>query len=386
VVVALDTSGSVAAAGLRQGRALALDTLAHLPSGSLVAVFTFDDECRLVLAASSSGHEVRRAIERAQVSGRRTVLYDALYDASRYLEGLYASRKAIVLVTDGKDAGSTLVLDDSLAVAMGSGIPVYPVGVGSVNGRVLRRIAKLTGGEYRPWPTARGRHIAGRITASPAGLDGEKAKVRTMVPAPAPRAATAPSLPLAGPSTGATPTTLALSSVVLGAGLAFAIVRRRRARRRCPACGAVRALATIGCPSCARGERPVDADLSPAVLARLVATEEYVEKTVTLRPRPVLVALDGPDRGRTFDLSLQETTSLGRARLNDIVLADTAVSAEHCRIRPAGGCFVVHDLRSRNGTFVNERRAVRQDLREGDLIRVGETSLQLRTEHRRTSQ
>ncbi|HVD78839.1 MAG TPA: FHA domain-containing protein, partial [Vicinamibacteria bacterium] len=70
---------------------------------------------------------------------------------------------------------------------------------------------------------------------------------------------------------------------------------------------------------------------------------------------------------------------------NDIVLnEDVAVSSEHCRIRPEDGKFVLHDLKSTNGTFVNDRKVTRQALTEGDTIQVGETYLQFRLEHRRS--
>jgi pSer/pThr/pTyr-binding forkhead associated (FHA) protein len=43
----------------------------------------------------------------------------------------------------------------------------------------------------------------------------------------------------------------------------------------------------------------------------------------------------------------------------------------------------VQDLKSTNGTFVNDRRVSRHPLAEGDVIQVGETCLQFRVEHRR---
>ena len=58
---------------------------------------------------------------------------------------------------------------------------------------------------------------------------------------------------------------------------------------------------------------------------------------------------------------------------------DVSVSSEHCRIRPEDGRFVLHDLKSTNGTFVNERRVTRHVLAEGDVIKIGETSLQFKT-------
>ena len=69
---------------------------------------------------------------------------------------------------------------------------------------------------------------------------------------------------------------------------------------------------------------------------------------------------------------------MGRARANDVVLEDEAISGQHMRIRPEDGRFVLHDLGSTNGTRVNERRVSRHPLQDGDVIRVGDTSLRFR--------
>jgi pSer/pThr/pTyr-binding forkhead associated (FHA) protein len=112
-------------------------------------------------------------------------------------------------------------------------------------------------------------------------------------------------------------------------------------------------------------------------------TEEYLEKTVTLREKAVLAVTRGSKAGKVFVLALESSTSLGRAKANDIVLEDVAVSSQHCRIRPEQGRFVLHDLKSTNGTLVNDQRVNRHTLAEGDVIRIGETSLQFRLESRR---
>jgi pSer/pThr/pTyr-binding forkhead associated (FHA) protein len=75
--------------------------------------------------------------------------------------------------------------------------------------------------------------------------------------------------------------------------------------------------------------------------------------------------------------------SLGGYKANDLVLDDVAVSSQHCRIRPEDGRFVVHDLKSTNGTFVNDRRIARHALVEGDVVKIGETWLQFRTDQLR---
>jgi hypothetical protein len=137
-----------------------------------------------------------------------------------------------------------------------------------------------------------------------------------------------------------------------------------------------------------RGSPPPAAaapDLSSTVVSRVGGTtEEYLEKTVVLRSKAVLAVTRGPLAGQVFDLSPVSATSLGRSKANDLVLDDVSVSSQHCRIRPEDGAFVLLDLKSTNGTFVNERRVTSHKLAEGDVIRVGEMQLQFRTDQRRS--
>ncbi len=66
----------------------------------------------------------------------------------------------------------------------------------------------------------------------------------------------------------------------------------------------------------------------------------------------------------------------GRAADNQVQIDDTAVSARHAEISietdKAGAVnYVISDVGSTNGTFVNEQRTGRRRLRHKDLIRVG---------------
>ncbi len=87
-----------------------------------------------------------------------------------------------------------------------------------------------------------------------------------------------------------------------------------------------------------------------------------------------LVVLQGPDKGRTFH-TLDEAAILGREG-DQIPLTDRTVSRRHAEIHPENGMWVLQDLRSANGTYINGvriRRSVR--LKHGDQIRVGATVL-----------
>jgi DNA-binding NtrC family response regulator len=61
----------------------------------------------------------------------------------------------------------------------------------------------------------------------------------------------------------------------------------------------------------------------------------------------------------------------------DVVLADAAVSRRHCTIAPTDAGFVVADLGSRNGTYVDQVAITRAVVPAGAVVRVGGSLLQL---------
>jgi hypothetical protein len=67
----------------------------------------------------------------------------------------------------------------------------------------------------------------------------------------------------------------------------------------------------------------------------------------------------------------RDSYTLGRHRNNDIVVADAKVSSFHARIDRTSDGFVLVDLKSRNGCWVNGKRAENTLLATGDEIRVG---------------
>jgi serine/threonine protein kinase/uncharacterized Tic20 family protein len=71
----------------------------------------------------------------------------------------------------------------------------------------------------------------------------------------------------------------------------------------------------------------------------------------------------------------QNVTILGRSPRSDISIEDGRVSAEHARIERQGPQYVLRDLRSRNGTYLNGQRVSGSVvLHPGDQVRVGQTS------------
>jgi transcriptional regulator with GAF, ATPase, and Fis domain len=87
-----------------------------------------------------------------------------------------------------------------------------------------------------------------------------------------------------------------------------------------------------------------------------------------------LEVVSGPLKGRQFLLNEAEV-SIGRDPSNEISLLDGLVSRRHCVIRREGADFKLHDLESRNNTFVSGVPVRERVLVHGDQIRVGNSVL-----------
>lgn len=70
-----------------------------------------------------------------------------------------------------------------------------------------------------------------------------------------------------------------------------------------------------------------------------------------------------------------EVTLIGRSDECDLVLSGREVSRRHCQVVKTGDGFMVEDLGSSNGTFVDRRKVDRQALRHGDRIGVGDFTI-----------
>jgi len=70
-----------------------------------------------------------------------------------------------------------------------------------------------------------------------------------------------------------------------------------------------------------------------------------------------------------------DPVTIGRAPHNKLVIDNPAVSGRHARVVREGDHYVIEDLKSTNGTFVNDKPIDRRTLREGDVVLVGKHSL-----------
>src|SRR5437667_2902778 len=83
------------------------------------------------------------------------------------------------------------------------------------------------------------------------------------------------------------------------------------------------------------------------------------------------VGLDGTEK--SYRLQTHRPFTVGRDPGNDIILRDPKVSRHHAEIVFERGFFVLHDLASANGTYVNAKRIRVAPLTHGAKIRMGNT-------------
>ena len=88
---------------------------------------------------------------------------------------------------------------------------------------------------------------------------------------------------------------------------------------------------------------------------------------------PSLILQYGHDILNEYDLG--QSLTIGRLPDNTVIIDNPAVSGHHARVFWDGSAFVVEDLNSTNGTFVNDTRIVRQHLTDGDTVLIGKHKL-----------
>jgi hypothetical protein len=107
----------------------------------------------------------------------------------------------------------------------------------------------------------------------------------------------------------------------------------------------------------------------------LVSSDANLSYLDVVRPTIAqLSVMNGESVGRVIALSEAEYV-IGRQRDNEIQLTDLGVSGHHSRIYRGPDGYVIEDLKSRNGTWLNGTRVFHSVLSSGDVVRIGATEL-----------
>lgn len=137
--------------------------------------------------------------------------------------------------------------------------------------------------------------------------------------------------------------------------------------------GEMRVEASFGHPEGTGGAtaaRPGERELEDTLEYRPDRSALPVPAPKELRAR--LVVTEGPVKGKVFEL-LPRTAVVGRRETCDLVIDDPSVSRRHAQLEYREGSFILRDLGSTNGVYVNGVRVQTKVLASGDIIKLGTT-------------
>lgn len=158
VIVLMDNSGSMLGERLRLAKQGIGDFIDSLGGGDQVAAYTFSEVTRQIVVFTDDVDEAAQDWNNSTIAADKgTCLYNAIYGAVEQAKPLSQGRRAVVVLSDGKDTitgydvCSSYTEQDVIDKANEGGalVPVYTIGVGNeVDEKSLERIANRTGGVY----------------------------------------------------------------------------------------------------------------------------------------------------------------------------------------------------------------------------------------------
>jgi pSer/pThr/pTyr-binding forkhead associated (FHA) protein len=149
----------------------------------------------------------------------------------------------------------------------------------------------------------------------------------------------------------------------------------------------------MNCRQCGHGNEPgarfcsscgalLDGDDATMAVPTVTSDESADAAVAALAELPegvaVLVVRRGPNAGSVFTVDPGEVAA-GRHPESEIFLDDITVSRRHAVVTATGDRFMLRDLGSLNGTYVNHERVDETELQSGDEIQIGRFVLTFHT-------
>ena len=150
VVLAVDSSLSMAGPGINGAMSAARAFEAHRAPSQELAFLTFDSSPHVVLPFTTSDLAIGTALDKNPPLAYGTHIYDTVIEAVHLLRQAHVDSGSIVLLSDGADTGGSSTLAEAARVAKASHIKIFSVGLRSHSFRPesLQSLAQRTGGSY----------------------------------------------------------------------------------------------------------------------------------------------------------------------------------------------------------------------------------------------
>ncbi|HEU4354418.1 MAG TPA: FHA domain-containing protein [Actinomycetota bacterium] len=132
-----------------------------------------------------------------------------------------------------------------------------------------------------------------------------------------------------------------------------------------------------------RALRSVAMDLSSRGRGGQAQATRAAKATKAKPPRggrsPTALVLHAPEARKPRTFRLTDGLEIGRAEACTVRLEDTYASQHHARLATRDGVWMLEDMGSTNGTFLNDRRVgAPVEVHAGDVVKIGKTVLELR--------
>ncbi len=383
LLVLVDTSDPARAPAMRAAITHIDALLSAAPSHFRLGLAAFDTDLRVLTPLGADRAEIRVAAAGLVATGRTTELYRNVRDALRVLEKSNATRKALLVLSDGLAEDYAYHHEDVVVLARANDIIIdsigYPRSVPqSVALQTLRRLSDDTGGHYLQANYPDFKLPVEALPHALALLDSGGSLSFDLAPLVAKGAAGALDLSLAFQTRDQS--FLVLAPVVLPNGAPQAAanpVPTPLATRTTPISAAL---------------KPIDLNagrvwpwfgillaLSLLILVVVLILYSCLRRSplpapqAVARPLAWLALAEAP-----FTRHAITTTPwrVGRGRHCDFILDDHSVSRLHAEVRSSDqGVLTLHDLESLNGAFVNDTRIESIQLREGDVVDIGDVRM-----------
>jgi VWFA-related protein len=417
VVLVIDQSGSMAYAGKMEAAQQAALTFLHgMGPHDRVALIAFSDAVTVAQPLSTNKAAAAAQVQRlAPLQG--TALFDATMHALDMLRPV-RGRKAAIVLTDGMDNQSRARIDDVVKRARQDTASIYTIGLGTrsstssdagIDEEVLTRLAGATTGQYyyAPDPSTLSQlyqHLAEQLGSeyrlryrTPRDVrDGTRRSVDVRVRVTGTGEVTTSGSYLVGGVLGAGginwlvfAALFAVLAALLYPGGVPALLDARSVRVRAGGADASRVVPGPSFGDVVRRRQVPDGASPRRISSSPPGAGTVRTNAATHRPAGVATQTSAfhlvelTPGGRLYRLRSGSRVRIGRAPDNDLVIDDPTVSGTHAELRDEAGHWVVTDLGSTNGTYVNysgangERRVAVNALKDGSTVRFGEVRLRL---------
>lgn len=367
-----------------------------LKSADRMAIFTFGSQYKQLAGFTADKVHLKAALQNLRPTDTQTKLYLALNNAinlsRQTTEGL-PGRRVIVILSDGKDEGSGITVEDVRDLIPQGHTPIYAIGYSRLPVRdrehylqVLNRLATLSGGLYTSATSVKAayeemestirRLFVVRLSCENCTSDAQLhplemtlksgATARTsslgvnLFAPPPPPQKEAPKTPEKPEDWWKVVVSWkGLLSLALAIGIGVSAVFHVE----------LKAWLWPSPPPPVPFTPIVDSYTEPPPMPVAVAPGRSIELTVVA----------GKERGRVDRFNLAGTAVIGRDHdCNVSFPEDTEMSGKHFRLLLAGKYIEVADLESTNGTLLNGAQLVTsRRLVDGDLVRAGRTELRV---------